>query len=90
MFDTLHSSYTIYCSFMQISNEKLYDLLQDTTTKPLRIREDQHLGIFVEELSEYIVQSEKDCFALLRRGELNRITRQTKKNMLSSRSHSIF
>eukprot|EP00347_Sterkiella_histriomuscorum_P022281 403331039 len=53
-------------------------------------QEDQNDGIFVEGLSEYIVQTEKDCFALLRRGELNRITRQTKKNILSSRSHSIF
>lgn len=59
------------------------------TKKPLKIREDQDDGIYVEGLSEYIVQSEQDCFALLRRGELNRITRQTRKNMLSSRSHSV-
>ncbi|CDW90867.1 kinesin motor domain containing protein [Stylonychia lemnae] len=84
-------SNTIYCSFIQIYNEKIFDLLQDGEAKnALKIREEETGNIFVEGLSEYIVQSEKDCFALLRRGEINRITRQTKKNMLSSRSHSIF
>mmetsp|Transcript_38831 Transcript_38831/g.37172 ORF Transcript_38831/g.37172 Transcript_38831/m.37172 type:complete len:143 (-) Transcript_38831:5-433(-) len=84
-------NYTIYCSFIQIYNEKIFDLLQDVDSKrPLKIREDQNEGLYVEGLSEYIVQTENDSFALLRRGELNRITRQTKQNMLSSRSHSIF
>lgn len=47
---------TTYCSFLQIYNEKLYDLLQDTYTKhPLQIREDKVQGIYVEGLSEYIV-----------------------------------
>ena len=57
---------------------------------PLRVREEENGTVFIEGLSEYIVQKEKDCFALLKRGEMNRVTRQTKKNMLSSRSHSIF
>lgn len=56
---------------------------------PLHIRESKEEGIYVEGLTEYIVQSEKDCFALLRRGETNRITRATKMNIESSRSHSI-
>jgi len=34
---------TTYCSFLQIYNEKLYDLLQDTHSKnPLQIREDKY------------------------------------------------
>ena len=33
--------YTIYCSFIQIYNERIYDLLQDIDTKkPLKVRED--------------------------------------------------
>ena len=49
-------NYTIYCSFIQIYNEKIYDLLQDIETKkPLKVREDNNEGIFVEGLSEYIV-----------------------------------
>lgn len=47
-------------------------------------------GIYVEGLSEYIVQSEADCLVLLARGEKNRIKRATKMNIKSSRSHSLF
>jgi hypothetical protein len=69
-------SFTVYCSFLQIYNEKLYDLFQDKEqSKPLIIREDKYSGIFVEGLSEYVVNSAQDCFVLLKRGEKNRITR---------------
>ena len=83
--------FTVYCSFLQIYNEKLFDLFQDReTSKQLNIREDKFTGIFVEGLSEYIVNNANDCFILLKRGERNRITRQTKSNINSSRSHTIF
>lgn len=83
--------YTVYCSFLQIYNEKLFDLLQDRHgEKPLNIREDKHAGIFVEGQSEYAVTSAADCYTLLKRGEASRITRQTRSNIHSSRSHTIF
>lgn len=83
--------FVCYCSFLQIYNEKLFDLLEDkANSKPLVIREDKHAGIFVEGQSEYVVRSVADCFALLKRGEQNRITRQTRSNIHSSRSHTIF
>jgi hypothetical protein len=44
----------------------------------------------VEGLSEFVVQNEKDCLMLLKKGEKNRTTRSTKMNIQSSRSHSIF
>ena len=82
---------TIYTSFLQIYNEKIYDLLQDTNkSKPLAIRENKLYGIFVEGLAEYVVQSESDCFLLLAKGDTNRAVRQTKLNHHSSRSHTIF
>ena len=85
------TKYTVYCSFLQIYNEKLYDLLQDTKNEhPLVIREDKYSGIYVEGLTEYVITNAKDCYALLKRGEKNRVTRQTKININSSRSHSIF
>lgn len=83
--------YVVYCSFLQIYNEKLFDLLQDRHgEKPLNIREDKHSGIFVEGQSEYAVTNAADCFTLLKRGEASRITRQTRSNIHSSRSHTIF
>ena len=66
-------------------------MLQDTQSKhPLQVREEKLNGIFVEGLSEYVVQSETECMTLLKRGEKNRIKRATKMNIRSSRSHSIF
>lgn len=71
-----HHNFTVYCSFLQIYNEKLYDLFQDREqSKPLIIREDKFTGIFVEGLSEYVVTNAQECFILLKRGERNRITR---------------
>lgn len=85
------SNIKIYLSFLQIYNEKIYDLLQDADSKsPLQIREDKINGIYVEGLSEYLVANSLDAYALLKRGEKNRIIRQTKGNIESSRSHSIF
>ena len=53
--------YTIYCSFMQIYNEKLYDLLQDNKNiRPLKIREEKFNDIYVEGLSEYVINNARD------------------------------
>lgn len=76
---------------MQIYNEKLLDLLVGTLqVKPLKIREDKVNGIYVEGLTEYVVESVSDCMDLLTVGETNRIKRATRMNLHSSRSHSIF
>jgi hypothetical protein len=85
------SGYSVSCSFMQIYNEKLYDLLQDKESKyPLAIREDKDVGMFVQGLVKYPVASMEQCLTLLFTGEKNRIIRQTKLNMFSSRSHTVF
>ena len=79
------------CSFLQIYNEKIYDLFEDTSAEtPLRLREDKQGAIQVAGLTHYTVQHEWDCLNLLRQGEKNRVTRQTQMNQRSSRSHSVF
>ena len=84
-------SYNIFCTFMQIYNEKIFDLLQDKAeAKALNIRENKLEGIFVEGLTEYSVNSAQEALILMSRGEKNRITRPTLKNAKSSRSHTIF
>jgi hypothetical protein len=83
--------YTVYCSFMQLYNEKLYDLLEDNERKhTLLIRENKVTGINIEGLSKHEVKSVNDCLSLLVSGENNRVVRQTKLNMASSRSHVVF
>lgn len=104
IFDEINQSYesegtvfNVYCSFIQIYNEKLFDLLQDqngtnqeSLKNNLNIREDKQEGTFVEGLTEYQVTCINDWLTLLRRGEKNRTTRQTNANNRSSRSHTIF
>eukprot|EP00347_Sterkiella_histriomuscorum_P010280 403376907 len=63
---------------------------KSSTEKPLKIREDKLQGVYVEDLSEYIVTSKQQCFDLLIKGEKIRAKRVTKMNIHSSRSHSLF
>ena len=89
--DSIEKKMTYYCSFIQIYNEHLYDLLQDPKRdKVLRIRENKLYGIFVEGLAEFVAENAQDCSMLISKGEQNRAVRQTKFNMQSSRSHTIF
>ncbi|KAE9140870.1 hypothetical protein PF005_g124 [Phytophthora fragariae] len=82
---------TVFCSFVQIYNEQIFDLLRDTQMNaPLEIHEDRQNGIFVEGLSEYAVRGVSDCLQLLQCGEQNRAVRSTHMNQVSSRSHSVF
>ena len=55
------NKFTVYCSILQIYNENLYDLLQDSKAKKaLKIREDSVSGIYVEGLAEFVVNSARD------------------------------
>ncbi len=56
----------------------------------LNIREDKISGIYIEGLTEYVCENVFDCINLLKRGEKFRKTSQTRKNEMSSRSHTIF
>jgi hypothetical protein len=58
--------------------------------RSLNIREDKINGIYVEDLTEYIVENVYECLNLLKKGERNRKKRYTKKNEMSSRSHTVF
>jgi kinesin family member 5 len=44
----------------------------------------------VEGLNDYRVKDLEDCLEVMKRGEKNRIVRQTSMNAKSSRSHTIF
>jgi len=58
--------------------------------RSLNIREDKLNGIYVEDLTQYIVENVYECLNLLKKGEKNRKKRSTKKNEMSSRSHTVF
>ncbi|KRX94445.1 Kinesin-like protein KIF15, partial [Trichinella pseudospiralis] len=77
------------CSFVEMYNEQLYDLL-DATTSKLALRESVKLGVFVEGLSEVTVCSAADAYKVLRKGCFNRRVASTSMNRESSRSHAVF
>lgn len=73
--------YSIHCQFMQIYNEKIYDLMQDKKREnPLQIKESargSHVSVYVRGLSEYRINSRDDVMSLVERGLRNRAVRST-------------
>lgn len=74
-------------SYLQIYCEVLTDLL-DPRPVSLSIRESRRNGVFVENLSEIIIQSHSDVKDALDRGNNARATAATNSNATSSRSHA--
>lgn len=81
-------SATITCSFMELYQEDLLDLLSDTK-KPLDIRE-ANKNIEIPNLTELRVHNPEDIFDCLVQGSNRRVTGSTAMNESSSRSHAIF
>ncbi|XP_022973576.1 kinesin-like protein KIN-12E [Cucurbita maxima] len=81
--------YTCRCSFLEIYNEQILDLL-DPSSNNLQIREDSKKGIYVENLKEIEVTSARDVLQQLLQGAANRKVASTNMNRASSRSHSVF
>ncbi|XP_048555108.1 kinesin-like protein KIN-12E isoform X1 [Triticum urartu] len=81
--------YICKCSFLEIYNEQITDLLEPSSTN-LQIREDIKKGVYVENLMECYVSSVKDVMLLLLQGVANRKMAATNMNSESSRSHSVF
>ncbi|KAH7653207.1 Plus-end-directed kinesin ATPase protein [Dioscorea alata] len=81
--------FTCKCSFLEIYNEQILDLL-DPSSANLQIREDARKGVYVENLTEFEVSSARDVLQQLVQGAANRKVASTNMNRASSRSHSVF
>ncbi|KAL5538433.1 hypothetical protein UlMin_042978 [Ulmus minor] len=81
--------YSCKCSFLEIYNEQITDLLEPSSTN-LQLREDLKKGVYVENLTEYDVRNVDDVVKLLLQGAANRKVAATHMNCESSRSHSVF
>lgn len=73
---------------MEIYNENVSDLL-DPSSSHLQIREDMKKGVYVEGVTEEIVQGEDDLIDVIKRGTMNRHVGSTAMNKDSSRSHAV-
>jgi hypothetical protein len=84
-------TYYLTCSYLEIYNEQVYDLLADNLhvkAEVLTVNEDAD-GFFVSDLSEHAVNSIEEVFEWIKKGESNRKYAATAMNHHSSRSHTI-
>ncbi|XP_008282437.1 kinesin-like protein KIF15 [Stegastes partitus] len=82
-------SFLCKCSFIEIYNEQIYDLL-DTASASLFLRENIKKGVFVEGAVEKFVNSAAEAYQVLSMGWRNRRVASTSMNRESSRSHAVF
>lgn len=84
------TEYTVKCSFLELYNEEITDLLYLGSEPPkVRLMEDRS-GVVVQGLEEPHVKNSSDVFGLLETGNARRRTAETLLNKQSSRSHSVF
>ncbi|KAL1769935.1 kinesin KIF28P [Sigmodon hispidus] len=77
-------------SMLEIYNEQIRDLLSRTKTPGgLKVREDQHLGFFVEGLKWVPCENYAQIEKLMAQGSKIRMTASTNMNASSSRSHMV-
>uniref|UniRef100_H3CSN9 Kinesin-like protein n=1 Tax=Tetraodon nigroviridis TaxID=99883 RepID=H3CSN9_TETNG len=92
------SSYSIFISYIEIYNNYIYDLLEETQedafkTKPPQsrlLREDPNHNMYVAGCLEVEVKSAQEAFQVFWKGQKKRKVANTCLNRESSRSHSVF
>ena len=81
-------NYNLYCSYIEIYNEIIHDLIGDATG--CKIIEDNNYGLIVSEAQKICITSFEEGVQLKDIGEEKRIYKNTIINEYSSRSHTIF
>ena len=85
----LNIDYLVKCSFLEIYNEQIHDLLV-TQQRNLPIREDIKKGSYIEDLTQETVLTLEEVTGFMKKGIKNRHVSSTLMNKESSRSHSVF
>ncbi|KAH0579094.1 Kinesin-related protein 11 [Termitomyces sp. J132] len=90
---TPEREYLLRCSYLEIYNEAIHDLLAPPASaakNPVQLQGGPGNDVILTPLREEVVTSLKGVKEVLRRGEGNRRTACTDWNERSSRSHSVF
>ncbi|ORY99491.1 P-loop containing nucleoside triphosphate hydrolase protein, partial [Lobosporangium transversale] len=80
--------YLCKASYIEIYNEMIYDLLDNSTTARAT-REDIKRGVYVDGVTEESIHSPEDAYKLFEQGSANRHISATSMNRESSRSHTV-
>jgi hypothetical protein len=83
-------SYVCSVSFIEIYNERVYDLLSSTPESACKVRAHPELGAFVEGITKEEVRVYTDIERVLEEGRKRRRVAETIMNTESSRSHAVF
>lgn len=83
-----HIKAQVKVSYFEIYNEQVNDLLGEG--KNLRVRENPQTGPYVEQLSEFVIESYEDFGRYMELGNHKRTVASTRMNEQSSRSHAVF
>ena len=75
---------------MEIYNEDIRDLLAQDPKNKKELKQSVDKGVYVKDLTSFVVKSADDMQTVLQAGKKNRSTGATLMNQFSSRSHSIF
>jgi kinesin family protein 3/17 len=87
---TPNVQFLVRVQFLELYNEEIRDLLSKNHQNKLDIREKPGKGIYVKDLSEFVIHNASDLMAKLTLGRESRVVGATDMNKDSSRSHSIF
>jgi kinesin family protein 3/17 len=88
--DTHDQNFLVRASYLEIYNEEVRDLLSKDPKNRLEIKEDVERGVYVKDLTSYVVKGVTEMENVLLAGKKNRSVGATLMNQDSSRSHSIF
>ncbi|KAF9180639.1 Kinesin-like protein kif15 [Haplosporangium sp. Z 767] len=80
--------YLCKASYIEIYNEMIYDLLDNSTTARAT-REDIKRGVYVDGVTEESIHNPDDAYKLFEHGAVNRHISATAMNRESSRSHTV-
>nr|CAH8847563.1 unnamed protein product [Trichobilharzia regenti] len=82
--------FLVRVSYLEIYNEEVRDLLGKDQTASLDVKERPDIGVYVKDLSSFVVHSPNEMDKLMSFGNKNRVTGATNMNEHSSRSHAIY
>nr|AAC72294.1 kinesin family member protein KIF3A [Homo sapiens] len=82
--------FLVRVSYLEIYNEEVRDLLGKDQTQRLAVKERPDVGVYIKDLSAYVVNNADDMDRIMTLGHKNRSVGATNMNEHSSRSHAIF
>ena len=83
-------NFLVRCSYIEIYNEEIRDLLSDNVKAKCELRENPDKGVFIQDVNMIVVKTVTEMEKYMNIGNDLRSTGQTLMNNTSSRSHSIF